>query len=39
VGPGVERATTLETGHGDREKNMWAFATAALDLLASALRS
>lgn len=37
VGP-VERAITLETGHGEREKNMTAFATAALELLAAALR-
>ena len=37
AGP-VERAITVETGHGDREKNMWAFATAALELLESALR-
>jgi PncC family amidohydrolase len=37
AGP-VERAITLETGHGDREKNMWTFARAALDLLAGALR-
>jgi PncC family amidohydrolase len=37
AGP-VERAITLETGHGDREKNMWTFARAALDLLESALR-
>ena len=29
----VERAITLETGHGDREANMWQFARAALDLL------
>jgi nicotinamide-nucleotide amidase len=39
VGPGVERAITLETGHGDREKNMWAFAQAALELLETALRA
>ena len=32
AGP-VERAITLETGHGDREKNMWAFAKRALELL------
>tara|TARA_B100000315_G_scaffold93266_1_gene85829 strand:+ start:3597 stop:4085 length:489 start_codon:yes stop_codon:yes gene_type:complete len=32
VGP-VERVITLETGDGDREANMWAFATAALELL------
>ena len=37
AGP-VERAITLETGHGDREKNMWVFARAALDLLDRALR-
>ena len=34
----VERATTLETGHGDREQNMWAFASAALKFLETALR-
>jgi nicotinamide-nucleotide amidase len=37
AGP-VGRALTLETGHGDREKNMWAFAKAALELLETALR-
>ena len=37
VGP-VERALTLETGHGDREANMTAFARAALELLQTALR-
>jgi nicotinamide-nucleotide amidase len=37
AGP-VERAVTLETGHGDREKNMRLFAAAALELLAAALR-
>src|SRR5213593_3080850 len=37
AGP-LERAITLETGHGDREKNMVAFAKAALTLLESALR-
>lgn len=37
AGP-VERATTLETGHGDREKNMWTFARAALELLEGAVR-
>ena len=37
AGP-VERAITLETGHGDREANMWAFARRALELLAAALR-
>jgi PncC family amidohydrolase len=39
VGPGVERAITLETGDGDREKNMWAFTRAALKLLEDAVRS
>jgi len=34
----VERVITLETGHGDREKNMWAFAKRALELLETALR-
>jgi len=38
AGP-VERAITLETGHGDREKNMHAFAKAALELLDVSLRS
>jgi nicotinamide-nucleotide amidase len=37
VGP-LERAITVETGHGDRELNMWTFAKAALDLLETALR-
>jgi PncC family amidohydrolase len=37
VGPGVERAITLETRDGDREKNMWAFARAALGLLEESL--
>ena len=37
VGP-VERSTTLETGHGDRAKNMELFAKAALELLQNALR-
>jgi len=37
AGP-VERAITLETGHGDREKNMWAFAKRALELLETSLR-
>lgn len=37
VGP-TERAITLETNHGDRARNMTAFATAALDLLESTLR-
>jgi len=34
----VERVITLETGHGDREKNMWAFAKRALELLETAIR-
>ena len=38
VGPSVERAITLETGDPDREKNMWAFARAALGLLEESLR-
>ena len=37
AGP-VERAVTLETGHGDRELNMRVFTRAALELLAAALR-
>ena len=37
AGP-AERAVTLETGHGDRVRNMEAFAKAALELLLSALR-
>jgi PncC family amidohydrolase len=37
AGP-VERAITLETGSGDREANMWAFAKAALELFARTLR-
>ena len=37
VGP-VERAITVETGSADREANMWAFATAALELLESCIR-
>src|SRR5205814_1824825 len=36
VGP-LERATTLETGHGDRALNMRVFTRAALELLAGAL--
>ncbi len=36
AGP-AERAITLETGHGDREKNMWAFAKRALELLETSL--
>jgi PncC family amidohydrolase len=37
AGP-VERATTLETHDADRERNMWAFARAALALLEQSLR-
>jgi nicotinamide-nucleotide amidase len=33
----VERAITVETGHGDREKNMWIFAKRALELLETSL--
>ena len=37
IGPGGERAITIETGKADRVDNMRAFATAALDLLEKAL--
>jgi hypothetical protein len=37
VGP-VERAITVETGDGDREANMWAFARATFDLLEQCVR-
>jgi nicotinamide-nucleotide amidase len=37
VGPGAERAITLETGSADRQANMRAFAMRALELLAEAL--
>ncbi len=37
AGP-VERAITVETGHGDREKNMWTFTRAALNLLEQVIR-
>src|SRR5213593_3015231 len=37
TGP-VERAVTLETRHGDRERDMGAFARAALELLETSLR-
>jgi PncC family amidohydrolase len=37
AGP-VERAVTLETRDGDRERNMWVFARAALELLDTSLR-
>ncbi len=36
AGP-VERVITLETGRDDREKNMWAFAKRALELLETSL--
>ena len=38
AGP-VERALTLETRHADRERNMWTFAKAALELLETSLRT
>lgn len=37
AGP-VERVITVETGDADREANMWAFATAAFELLKQCLR-
>src|SRR5688572_15106543 len=37
-GPAAEHVITLETGHDDRERNMWAFAAAALQLLHAALK-
>ena len=37
VGPGGERAITVETGRSDRIDNMRAFTVAALDLLEQAL--
>jgi nicotinamide-nucleotide amidase len=37
VAGAVERAITVETGHGDREQNMWAFAKRALELLETSL--
>jgi PncC family amidohydrolase len=37
IGPGGERAITVETGEADRVANMRAFATRALDLLEQAL--
>lgn len=33
----IERVITLETGDADRQKNMWAFTEATLDLLEKAL--
>ena len=38
AGP-VERAITLETRHAERERNMWTFAKAALELLETSLRT
>jgi len=38
AGP-IERAITLERRQDDRESNMWAFARAALELLAEATRA
>ena len=35
----VERVITVETGDADRERNMWAFMRAALDLLEAAVRA
>ena len=37
AGP-VERVLTLETGEADRERNMWAFTRAALELLHQVLK-
>ena len=37
AGP-VERVVTVETSDADRERNMWAFAKAALQLLQTSLR-
>jgi PncC family amidohydrolase len=37
VGPGVERALTVETRHGGRESNMWTFTRSALELLERAV--
>jgi PncC family amidohydrolase len=37
AGP-IDRAITLETRAGDRERNMWGFARAALELLDTSLR-
>jgi nicotinamide-nucleotide amidase len=35
----IDRVITVETGDGDRERNMWAFARAALQLLDDAVRA
>jgi PncC family amidohydrolase len=37
VGPGIERALTIETRHSAREANMWSFTRAALELLEQAV--
>jgi PncC family amidohydrolase len=34
----LKAVVTLETGDGDRERNMWAFTKAALELLETSLR-
>ena len=39
VAGALDRSRTLETGHGDRVANMYAFAGAALDLLVEDLQS
>jgi nicotinamide mononucleotide (NMN) deamidase PncC len=39
VAGAVERVVTLETGDSDRERNMWAFTKAALELLETSLRA
>jgi PncC family amidohydrolase len=39
VAGAVERVVTLETGDADRERNMWAFTKAALELLETSLRA
>lgn len=38
VGP-AERVFTLETAHGDREKNMWQFAQKTLEIFEETVRS
>ncbi len=35
----IEHVITVETGHGDREANMWAFTRAALELLEKSVRA
>jgi nicotinamide mononucleotide (NMN) deamidase PncC len=39
VGEETSVSTTIETGHGDRGRNMQAFAVAALELLARTLEA